>query len=83
MKIYNEDLIYHLLLNMDDIQKLAKSTDDDSIDSMLNIIQEWCEKTFGASNYSYKFVDDGYDDITDIFKFKSDKYRNMFIMKWL
>ena len=84
MKIYNEIFCYQVLITTNEIQKMINSDNSDDIDKHIESMKVWCTKTFGDDNYDYLFVDEinNLTDTSDIFKFKSDNHRMMFMMKW-
>lgn len=81
MKLYTEELIYQVHLSIKELEIMFNTTHHDDIDDHIAKMQCWCDQTFGHDNYEYEYKDTVKDQL-DIFKFKYDKHRTLFILKY-
>lgn len=85
MKVYDIKFPYVVSYNDgDDYEKLAKKIehisyiDLNDADMVINEICQWCSINL-KHNWDYDFDDQMAEDI---FKFSTEKYRTMFLLKW-
>ncbi len=82
MKLYTEEFIHQVLITSAELASSIKSDNNDDIENFVKSMIKWCDNTFGYDEFKYMFIEDNTDIYSDIFKFKKDSHRTLFILKF-
>jgi len=83
MQLYNEDFPYQVHFKIIDWRIKCNDTNINVINDYIEGIQDWCNKTFNKNDWDYIYYHSDYSESAlDVFKFRTDEYRTMFLLKW-
>lgn len=85
MELFEETLPYHVRLTNDDLYDIigSETVDYDELSEVVEQMTRWCIDTITKGEWDSEYYDTEYSDqISDVFKFKYEKQRTMFLLKW-
>jgi len=89
MKAFTDVYIYNVGISSTELKRITTELFDDSTDEDKGIekIKDWCSSTYDDDDWRYEFIEelameDDYDIMYDFFKFKYEKHRIIFLLKW-
>lgn len=77
MELVKEEYVYQILLNQLDMRRIYNQYPPGFVG--LDPMEDWCDKTLGTTNWTYRFDD---DEFINIFAFKTEEHRNWFVVRW-
>lgn len=84
MRVSTEEFIYHVCFESETellkFEHLVPIEHYDKPQAIAELMHDWCNETFGDDQWDYSFIED--PKIEDVFKFKTEKDRTMFLLKW-